>query len=64
MDRLQPLLLNLALGGGSWREHAVTHDRVLARMAPIRDGAPGLWPMVVRLLDDAVARGYLAPAPG
>ena len=63
MDRLQPLLLNFTLGGGSWREHAVTHDRVLARMAPIRDGAPGLWPTVLRLLDEAVARGYLAPAP-
>ena len=63
MDRLQPLLLNFHGQGGSWRHHAITHDRVLVRMAPIRDGAPGLWPVVVRLLDEAVARGYLAPAP-
>lgn len=63
MDRLQPLLLNFAGEGGSWRQHRVTHDQVIVRMSPIRQGAPGLWPAVVRLLDEAVARGYLAPAP-
>lgn len=63
LDRFQPLLLNFRGQGGSWRYHAVTHDRVLVRMDPIRHGAPTLWPAVVRLLDEAVARGYLAPAP-
>jgi putative hydrolase of HD superfamily len=63
LDRLQPLLLNFAGEGGSWRRHRVTHDQVMVRMAPIRHGAPELWPAVVRLLDEAVARGYLAPAP-
>jgi putative hydrolase of HD superfamily len=63
LDRLQPLLLNFAHQGGSWRANAVTHDRVLVRMSPIQDGAPEMWPFVVRLLDEAVARGYLAPAP-
>lgn len=64
LDRFQPLLLNFQGQGGSWRYHAVTLDRVLVRMAPIQEGAPTLWPLVVRLLDEAVARGYLAPAPG
>jgi putative hydrolase of HD superfamily len=63
LDRLQPLLLNFQHQGGSWRANAITHDRVLVRMAPIQDGAPELWPFVVRLLAEAVARGYLAPAP-
>jgi putative hydrolase of HD superfamily len=63
LDRLQPLLLNFVGEGGSWRQHRVTHDQVMVRMAPIRYGAPELWPAVVRLLDEAVARGYLAPAP-
>jgi putative hydrolase of HD superfamily len=62
LDRLQPLLLNFNGRGGSWRHHAVSHDRVMIRMAPIREGAPTLWPLVERLLDEAVARGYLAPA--
>ena len=63
LDRFQPLLLNFQGQGGSWRYHAVTHDRVLVRMAPIQEGAPTLWPVVLRLLDEAVARGYLAPGP-
>lgn len=63
LDRLQPLLLNFQNQGGSWLANAVTHDRVLLRMAPIQHGAPQIWPVVVRLLDEAVARGYLAPAP-
>ncbi len=63
LDRLQPMLLNFAGQGGSWRANAVTHDRVLVRMDPIRHGAPELWPTVVRLLDEAVSRGYLLPAP-
>jgi putative hydrolase of HD superfamily len=63
LDRLQPLLLNFTGEGGSWRQHRVTHDQVMVRMAPIRYGAPELWPAVVRLLDEAVARGYLAPTP-
>ena len=62
MDRFQPLLLNFQGQGGSWRHHAVTHDRVLVRMDPIRDGAPTLWPTVLRELAEAVARGYLAPS--
>jgi putative hydrolase of HD superfamily len=62
LDRFQPLLLNFNGQGGSWRYHSVTHDRVLVRMDPIREGAPTLWPLVVRLLDEAVARGYLLPA--
>lgn len=64
LDRLQPMLLNFAHHGGSWRANAVTHDRVLQRMAPIEHGIPALWPFVLRLLEEAVARGYLAPAPG
>jgi putative hydrolase of HD superfamily len=63
LDRLQPLLLNFAGQGGSWRANAVTHDRVLVRMEPIRHGAPELWPVVMRLLDEAVSRGYLLPSP-
>jgi putative hydrolases of HD superfamily len=62
LDRFQPLLLNFQGQGGSWRHHAVTHDRVLVRMAPIEHGAPTLWPVVLRLLDEAVGRGYLLPA--
>jgi putative hydrolases of HD superfamily len=62
LDRLQPLLLNLANQGGTWVEHGVGVPEVRARMEPIRGGAPGLWPLVERLLRDAVELGYLTSA--
>lgn len=63
-DRLQPLLLNLASGGGSWRTHDVTADRVRAINGPIEVGLPGVWAVADALLDAAVDDGTLAPPPG
>ena len=62
VDRLQPLLLNLATEGRAWREHGMTADRVRAVNEKIALGSPALWDHVRRLLDDAVAEGYL-PEP-
>jgi putative hydrolases of HD superfamily len=62
LDRLQPLLLNFANQGGTWVEHGVTVREVEARMEPIRSGAPGLWPLVEKLLRESTARGFLAPS--
>ncbi|CTQ50455.1 HD domain-containing protein [Jannaschia donghaensis] len=44
LDRFQPPTLNLANGGGSWTDYAVTEDRVRSRVGPlIERGAPTLW---------------------
>ena len=44
LDRLQPILLNLAVGGGTWDDHAVSLDMVLARCRPTVEAAsPRLW---------------------
>jgi putative hydrolase of HD superfamily len=59
LDRVAPLLLNLHTEGGTWREHGVARSAVLRRMAPIEDGAPALWPVVLRALDAAVAAGWV-----
>jgi putative hydrolase of HD superfamily len=59
LDRLQPLLLNSRTGGGSWSNHRVSRAQVLARMEPIRHGAPALWPVVEAIVEDASARGWL-----
>lgn len=61
MDRLQPVMLNFASEGGSWKQHAVTYEQVMIRMAPIERGAPAVWPWLLRLLDEAIGRGYLPP---
>jgi putative hydrolases of HD superfamily len=63
VDRLQPLLLNLATEGRSWREHGITADRVLDLNARIALGSPALWTHVEALLHQAVADGHLPPAP-
>lgn len=64
LDRLQPLLQNYHNQGGTWREHGVTRERVLARMAPIRDAAPELWPAVERMVGEVCEPGWVSDAPG
>lgn len=57
MDRLGALLLNVRNGGGTWKEHAISRARILERMEPIREGAPGLWPWVLQAVDEAMGPG-------
>jgi putative hydrolase of HD superfamily len=62
LDRLQPLLVNHAAGGGSWRDHQVTREQVLTRMRPIEHGLPSLWPAVVAIVDESCRRGHIRDA--
>lgn len=50
MDRFQGLLMNRGNGGGTWKIHDISREQVLERMAPIRDGAPALWDVVLATL--------------
>lgn len=44
IDRMAPMLLNLAEGGTTWREHGITTERVIARNGPyIEASLPGVW---------------------
>jgi putative hydrolase of HD superfamily len=60
LDRLQPLLHNLHTEGSTWRQHGITVEQVIARNRTIADGSQRLWSYVERLIEDAVARGFLA----
>jgi putative hydrolases of HD superfamily len=64
LDRLQPMLANLKAGGGTWQEHGITADQVLAKVALIEEGSPGLGSYARDLVTHAVRDGLLAPAPG
>ena len=65
LDRFSGLLQNWAGDdGGTWRIHGVSRSAVLQRMAPIRSGAPALWPFVEQVIDDAEAAGFLTSGPG
>jgi putative hydrolase of HD superfamily len=61
-DRFQAMLLNARTEGHAWREHGITHDRVLARNAAVQGGSQLIWEYAVRMIDESVAAGHLAPA--
>jgi putative hydrolase of HD superfamily len=63
LDRFQAVLLNCRTGGVTWRQHGVTHDRVLQRLAPVKDGSVALWEYAVAMVQASVEAGHLAPAP-
>lgn len=47
LDRVQPLLHNIASGGGSWIDYNVTFDQLEERVGQkVARGAPRLWPYV------------------
>ena len=47
IDRVQPVLQNIASGGGSWTDYNVTADQLESRVgSKVARGAPGLWPYV------------------
>lgn len=44
LDRAQPVMQNIACGGGSWVEYHVTYAQLVERVGlRIQRGAPGLW---------------------
>ncbi len=52
LDRVQPLLVNIFTGGGTWTESGVTHEQVLARYGPtIQQGSPSLWAVCEALVN-------------
>ncbi|MEO6992994.1 MAG: HD domain-containing protein, partial [Lacunisphaera sp.] len=62
-DRFHPMLLNCLTEGNSWQKHGITQDRVLARNAHVADGSQALWEYAVKMINDAVTSGHLAPPP-
>jgi putative hydrolase of HD superfamily len=61
LDRMQPLLSNLATEGYSWQKYDVAHPEVLERTRSIEEGSRELWEYMRSRLDQAVEEGILAP---
>lgn len=59
LDRIQPLLLNDASGGKSWKEHNVRTSQVLARNAQTGTGSSRLWEYCCNLIEKNTALGHL-----
>jgi putative hydrolase of HD superfamily len=64
LDRLQPMLENVKVGGGTWQQRGVTEADVLAKVTLIEDGSPRLGQFARDLVGQAVRDGILAAAPG
>ena len=57
VDRMAPMLLNIAEGGSTWREHGITRDQVIRRNGPHVDLAlPALWAHALERLDAVADR--------
>jgi putative hydrolase of HD superfamily len=63
LDRMQPLLLNVANEGDVWTRLEVTADRVLERNSAIEKGSPQLWRAAMEVIEQAIASGILAMPP-
>ena len=58
VDRVAPMLLNLAEGGSTWREHGITRNRVIARNGPhVEPALPAVWAAALARLDAATEAG-------
>ena len=52
LDRVQPLLVNVLTGGGTWNKNNVSREDVFARYGPvISRGAPALWEVCEKMVD-------------
>jgi putative hydrolases of HD superfamily len=63
LDRLQPILLNHIVGGGTWTDYDVDVARERSLTRRIADGSPALWAAAEAVFADAVLNGWLRPAP-
>ncbi len=63
LDRLQPILLNHVVGGGTWTDYGVDETRERSLTARIELGSPELWRAAEAVFADAVANGWLKPPP-
>ena len=59
LDRLQPMLLNMQTGGGTWVAHDVPLDQVLSKVELIEDGSASLGGYARVMIAEAVQRGFL-----
>ena len=59
LDRLQPLINNHLTNGHTWRKGHVKSAQVYERMAPVKQAASSLWPLVERIIAHGIEIGAL-----
>lgn len=63
LDRLQPILLNHVVGGGTWTDYDWDEARERQATGRIADAPPALRTAAEAVFADAVACGWLRPPP-
>src|SRR5579859_4282112 len=63
LDRLQPMLLNMRTGGGTWVAHGVSAEQVLSKVELIEDGSASLGGYAREMIATAVRHGFLKTGP-
>ncbi len=59
VDRLQPFINGYLTKGRMWQKHGVKSEQIKARIKTIEKGMPDIYPYAVKMLEDAVKKGYL-----
>ncbi|MCC8140029.1 MAG: HD domain-containing protein [Lachnospiraceae bacterium] len=59
LDKVQPVLLNDASGGKSWREHGVHESWILKRNTRTHEGSERLWEIVRDLVTKNMENGNI-----
>lgn len=59
LDKVQPVLLNHASGGKSWREHEVRKAQILERNRSTHEGSEVLWEYARELIEENVKNGNI-----
>lgn len=60
IDRISPLIMNVANEGGSWSHHRPARSQVLKRNEYIQIAVPRLWDYVVSQVDHALSQGWIS----
>jgi putative hydrolase of HD superfamily len=58
-DRLEPLIQNYVSEGYTWKKYNVTYEMVIEKNKHIEEGSKEIWEFVLKILENAVEKGYL-----
>ncbi len=59
LDRVQPVLLNNASGGKSWREHGIKKEQVIGRNQTTHEGSEALWEYIRNIIEENTQKGNI-----
>ena len=59
LDNFQPLMLNDALAGKSWKEHKVKKSQIYSRNAKTMEGSEKIWEYMKDLVQKNIDRGNI-----